>query len=81
MRFLTNRGLELYSASSVFHPGQKWQVSLSQQLRDCQNAMDKAVTIFAPVMLQFAQQATPIQNLGERSRIINPANAIGLISF
>lgn len=58
-------GSDLYSAQTC-HPGKQWQVCLAHQLRDCQFAMDKGDTIFAPVMQQLFQHAIGIHNRRER---------------
>ena len=57
-------GADLYSAQKC-HPGQQWQVCLAHQLRDCQYAIDKGDTIFAPVMQELFQRAIGIHHRRE----------------
>lgn len=58
-------GSDLYSAQRC-HPGKQWQACLSHQLRDCQYAIDKGDTIFAPVMQKLFQKAIGIHHRRER---------------
>lgn len=58
-------GSDLYS-SQMCHPGKTWQACLSHQLRDCQYAIDKGDTIFAPVMQKLFQKAIGIHHRRER---------------
>ncbi len=55
---------DLFSAQAK-HPAHQWQVCLAHQLRDCQFAMDKGDTIFAPVMRQIFLRAIAIHNRRE----------------